>query len=173
MLCLWSHLIMLSTYLQPNLILARIFLTITMCTLNCNINWENPWTSRVVTHVQMYYVKCNIFGLIDHIWPPMRVIESLSPFLFLSRSKEFTIILLDEKKDLGASPKSSSSMSQRGQLRENNIKHLISWSLKVAIDHLKYFMCSMDLLQPITLIAPFTMNLYSKLLCQVRSMGQC
>ena len=36
-LCLWSYLTM-STHLQENQILAQISLTITMCTLNCNIH---------------------------------------------------------------------------------------------------------------------------------------
>ena len=37
--CLWSYSIMISTHLRPNPILAWISLTITMCTLDCNIHW--------------------------------------------------------------------------------------------------------------------------------------
>ena len=32
------------------------------------------WTLRVATLFHMYYVKCNIFGLIGHIWPLRTII---------------------------------------------------------------------------------------------------
>ena len=81
-LYLWSHLATLSTYLQPNPILAQISLTITMCTLNCDIPSESSWMPRFVAHFHMYYMKMLIlFSPVDHIWPS-KTIKSLSLWLF-------------------------------------------------------------------------------------------
>ena len=82
MLCLWSYSTMLSTHLRPSPIFARISLTTTMCTIYCNIHWWSSEILRLATHFHTYHVKCNIFCLIGHIWPPKTIIE----FIYLSIS---------------------------------------------------------------------------------------
>ena len=47
-LWLWSHSSMLCTHLQSNLIVARMFLTITLCTLGCDIH------CKVLEHLNHY-----------------------------------------------------------------------------------------------------------------------
>ena len=45
---------------------------------------KSSWTSRLATHFHTYDVKCNISGLIGHIWPPKTIIESIYLSIYLS-----------------------------------------------------------------------------------------
>ena len=45
---------------------------------NHNVHSRLQRTSRLTTHFHMYLMKCNIFGIIGHIWPPNTIIESIS-----------------------------------------------------------------------------------------------
>ena len=38
---------------------------------------KSSWTSRITTHVNVYYMKRKVFCLIGHIWPPKTIIWSL------------------------------------------------------------------------------------------------